>query len=148
MATTLRLYWPCIRNTLDATMCLQNFPYQEVQSHNKPEVELNTSPELLLNPVMADELENILTKKFFRILSMRADAFQVLRRKPLQVMADELENILTKKFFRILSMRADAFQVLRRKPLQVYGFILLLFGDIMLLGKFKNFQSTSEIISF
>ncbi|XP_031272763.1 uncharacterized protein LOC116131245 isoform X7 [Pistacia vera] len=98
--------------------------------------------------VMADELENILTKKFFRILSMRADAFQVLRRKPLQVMADELENILTKKFFRILSMRADAFQVLRRKPLQVYGFILLLFGDIMLLGKFKNFQSTSEIISF
>ncbi|KAJ0034447.1 hypothetical protein Pint_26208 [Pistacia integerrima] len=74
----------------------------------------STSPELLLNPVMADELENILTKKFFRILSMRADAFQVLR----------------------------------RKPLQVYGFILLLFEDIMLLGKFKNFQSTSEIISF
>ncbi|KAJ0092732.1 hypothetical protein Patl1_26820 [Pistacia atlantica] len=44
----------------------------------------STSPELLLNPVMADELENILTKKFFRILSMRADAFQVLRREPLQ----------------------------------------------------------------
>ncbi|XP_031272765.1 actin-related protein 2/3 complex subunit 4-like isoform X2 [Pistacia vera] len=44
----------------------------------------STSTELLRNPVMADELENILTKKFLRILSMRAEAFQVLRRKPLQ----------------------------------------------------------------
>ncbi|RDX72613.1 Actin-related protein 2/3 complex subunit 4, partial [Mucuna pruriens] len=69
-----------------------------------------TSPELLLNPVLicrneaekclietsinslrislkvkqADELENILTKKFLRFLSMRAEAFQVLRRKPVQ----------------------------------------------------------------
>ncbi|CDP21805.1 unnamed protein product, partial [Coffea canephora] len=33
----------------------------------------------------ADELENILTKKFLRFLSMRAEAFQVLRRKPVQV---------------------------------------------------------------
>ncbi|KAI4966309.1 hypothetical protein ZWY2020_041330 [Hordeum vulgare] len=31
-------------------MCLQNFPCQEVERHNKPEVELKTSPELLLNP--------------------------------------------------------------------------------------------------
>jgi len=33
----------------------------------------------------ADELENILAKKFLRFLSMRAEAFQVLRRKPVQV---------------------------------------------------------------
>ncbi|KAB2600438.1 actin-related protein 2/3 complex subunit 4 [Pyrus ussuriensis x Pyrus communis] len=32
----------------------------------------------------ADELENIITKKFRRFLSMRAEAFQVLRRKPVQ----------------------------------------------------------------
>ncbi|XP_027907512.1 actin-related protein 2/3 complex subunit 4 isoform X2 [Vigna unguiculata] len=85
MASTLRLYLICIRNTLEAAMCLQNFPCQEVERHNKPEVELKTSPELLLNPVkQADELENILTKKFLRFLSMRAEAFQVLRRKPVQ----------------------------------------------------------------
>ncbi|KAL6971003.1 Actin-related protein 2/3 complex subunit 4 [Sarracenia purpurea var. burkii] len=85
MANTLRLYLTCIRNTLEAAMCLQNFPCQEVERHNKPEVELKTSPELLLNPVrQADELENILTKKFLRFLSMRAEAFQVLRRKPVQ----------------------------------------------------------------
>ena len=39
----------------------------------------------------ADELENILTKKFLRFLSMRAEAFQVLRRKPVQV--DHLLNL-------------------------------------------------------
>ncbi|XP_043723060.1 actin-related protein 2/3 complex subunit 4 isoform X2 [Telopea speciosissima] len=85
MANTLRSYLACIRNTLEAAMCLQNFPCQEVERHNKPEVELKTSPELLLNPVkQADELENILTRKFLRFLSMRAEAFQVLRRKPVQ----------------------------------------------------------------
>ncbi|KAF3623348.1 Actin-related protein 2/3 complex subunit 4 [Capsicum annuum] len=84
-ANPLRLYLTCIRNTLEAAMCLQNFPCQEVERHNKPEVELKTSPELLLNPVkQTDELENILTKKFLRFLSMRAEAFQVLRRKPVE----------------------------------------------------------------
>lgn len=36
----------------------------------------------------ADELENILAKKFLRFLSMRAEAFQVLRRKPVQVIQE------------------------------------------------------------
>ncbi|KDO47849.1 hypothetical protein CISIN_1g0281362mg, partial [Citrus sinensis] len=40
MSNTLRLYLACIRNTLDAALCLQNFPCQEVERHNKPEVEL------------------------------------------------------------------------------------------------------------
>ena len=31
-------------------------------------------------------MENILAKKFLRFLSMRAEAFQVLRRKPVQVL--------------------------------------------------------------
>ncbi|KAI7727035.1 hypothetical protein M8C21_006921, partial [Ambrosia artemisiifolia] len=40
----------------------------------------------------ADELENILTKKFLRFLSMRAEAFQVLRRKPVQVVVEEMQK--------------------------------------------------------
>ncbi|CAI0388614.1 unnamed protein product [Linum tenue] len=39
---------------------------------------------LSLKVKQADELENILTKKFLRFLSIRAEAFQVLRRKPIQ----------------------------------------------------------------
>ena len=34
----------------------------------------------------ADDLENLLAKNFLRFLSMRAESFEVLRRKPVQVM--------------------------------------------------------------
>ncbi|WJX47176.1 Actin-related protein 2/3 complex subunit 4 [Trifolium repens] len=111
MGSTLRLYLTCIRNTLHAAMCLQNFPCQEVERHNKPEVELKSSPELLLNSVVIcrNEAEKCLIETSINSLRISLKVKQ----------ADELENILTKKFLRFLSMRAEAFQVLRRKPVQV-----------------------------
>ncbi|KAK9933160.1 hypothetical protein M0R45_020365 [Rubus argutus] len=124
-ANTLRLYLTCIRNTLDAAMCaasavchLQNFPCQEVERHNKPEVELKTSPELLLNPVLIcrNEAEKCLIETSINSLRISLKVKQ----------ADELENILTKKFLRFLSMRAEAFQVLRRKPVQGYDISFLI----------------------
>ncbi|XP_057992632.1 actin-related protein 2/3 complex subunit 4 isoform X3 [Hevea brasiliensis] len=108
MANSLRLYFTCVRNTLEAALCLQNFPCQEVERHNKPKVELKTSPVLLLNPILIcrNEAEKCLIET--SINSLRISLKQV----------DELENILTKKFLRFLSMRAEAFQVLRRKPIK------------------------------
>ena len=76
-----------------------------------PEIEAATSPELLLNPLtvsrnenervliepsvnsvrlsikikQADEIENILVHKFTRFLTQRAEAFFILRRKPIKV---------------------------------------------------------------
>ncbi|KAL4326510.1 hypothetical protein AHAS_Ahas13G0007300 [Arachis hypogaea] len=118
MASTLRPYLTCIRNTLDAAMCLQNFPCQEVERHNKPEVELKSSPELLLNPVLIcrNEAEKCLIETSINSLRISLKVKQ----------ADELENILTKKFLRFLSMRAEAFQVLRRKPVQGYDISFLI----------------------
>ena len=75
-----------------------------------PEIEAATSPELLLNPLtisrnenervliepsvnsvrlsikikQADEIENILVHKFTRFLTQRAEAFFILRRKPIK----------------------------------------------------------------
>ncbi|RYR16894.1 hypothetical protein Ahy_B03g061746 isoform B [Arachis hypogaea] len=117
-ASTLRPYLACIRNTLDAAMCLQNFPCQEVERHNKPEVELKSSPELLLNPVLIcrNEAEKCLIETSINSLRISLKVKQ----------ADELENILTKKFLRFLSMRAEAFQVLRRKPVQGYDISFLI----------------------
>ena len=40
-----------MRSTLDAALCLRNFPSQVVERHNKPEVEVRGSKELLLNPI-------------------------------------------------------------------------------------------------
>lgn len=117
-ANTLRLYLTCIRNTLEAAMCLQNFPCQEVERHNKPEVELKTSPELLLNPVLIcrNEAEKCLIETSINSIRISMKVKQ----------ADELENILAKKFLRFLSMRAEAFQVLRRKPVQGYDISFLI----------------------
>ncbi|CAI0388611.1 unnamed protein product, partial [Linum tenue] len=117
MASSLRLYLTCIRNTLEAAMCLQNFPCQEVERHNKPEVELKTSSELLLNPVLIcrNEAERCLIETSINSLRLSLKVKQ----------ADELENILTKKFLRFLSIRAEAFQVLRRKPIQGYDISFL-----------------------
>jgi hypothetical protein len=39
MSNALRPYLNCIRHTLDAALCLRNFPSQVVERHNKPEVE-------------------------------------------------------------------------------------------------------------
>ncbi|KAJ8445699.1 hypothetical protein Cgig2_026026 [Carnegiea gigantea] len=118
MANTMRLYLTCIRNTLEAAMCLQNFPCQEVERHNKPEVEMKTSSELLLNPILIcrNEAEKCLIETSINSLRISLKVKQT----------DELENILTKKFLRFLSMRAEAFQVLRRKPIQGYDISFLI----------------------
>ena len=76
-----------------------------------PEIEAASSPELLLNPLIvsrnenekvliepsinsvrisikikqADEIEHILVHKFTRFLTQRAEAFFILRRKPVKV---------------------------------------------------------------
>jgi actin related protein 2/3 complex subunit 4 len=110
MSNTLKPYLDAIQSTLRASMCLRNFPSQMVERHNKPEVESRTSKELLLNPLkisrnenemvlvepsvnsirlsicikQADEIEEILTRKFTRFLMQRAEQFVILRRKPVQ----------------------------------------------------------------
>ena len=52
MAATLKPYLNAVRHTLTAAMCLENFESQIVERHNKPEVEVKTSKELLLTPVV------------------------------------------------------------------------------------------------
>ncbi|XP_002973276.2 actin-related protein 2/3 complex subunit 4 [Selaginella moellendorffii] len=118
MANTLRPYLTCIRNTLTAAMSLQNFPCQDVERHNKPEVEFKTNTELLLNPILIcrNEAEKCLIETSINSLRISIKVKQ----------ADELENILTKKFLRFLAMRAESFQVLRRKPVQGYDISFLI----------------------
>ena len=100
-----------MRASLTAALALSNFASQTAERHNVPEVEAGTAPELSLNPLhvarneservliepsvnstrvsirikQADEIENILVHKFTRFLTQRAEAFFVLRRKPVKV---------------------------------------------------------------
>lgn len=108
---SLRPYLQCVRSTLTAALCLSNFASQTSERHNVPEIEAKTSPEVLLNPLtvarnenervliepsinsvrisikikQADEIEHILVHKFTRFLTQRAEAFFILRRKPVKV---------------------------------------------------------------
>ena len=58
-AIALKPYLNCIRATLNAALCLENFGCQHVERYNKPEVEavvegqtIPTTKEALLNPVV------------------------------------------------------------------------------------------------
>ncbi|CAG5115908.1 unnamed protein product [Candidula unifasciata] len=57
MASTLKPYLNAVKETLNAAICLQNFDSQNVERHNKPEVEVKTNKELLLTPVVISRNE-------------------------------------------------------------------------------------------
>lgn len=109
MSNSLRPYLAAVRSTLTAALSLENFGSQTVERHNKPEVEAGTSREVLLNPLVisrtanervliepsinsvrfsikikqADEIEQVLCHKFMRFMTVRAENFVILRRKPI-----------------------------------------------------------------
>lgn len=108
MSATLRPYLAAVRRTLEAAVCLINFNSQVVERHNKPEVEVRSSKELILNPVVIsrNEKERVLIES-----SINSVRISIAIKK-----ADDIEHILAHKFTRFMMMRADNFVILRRKP--------------------------------
>ncbi|ESO03545.1 hypothetical protein HELRODRAFT_173246 [Helobdella robusta] len=118
MSATLQPYLKAVRNTLTAAICVENFSSQVVERHNKPEVEVRTSKELLLTPVVIsrNEKEKVLIEGSINSLRISIAVKQ----------ADEIEKILCKKFMRFMMMRADNFVILRRKPIEGYDVSFLI----------------------
>jgi len=117
MSNSLKPYLNCIRSTIQASMCLENFASQIVERHNKPEVELKTSKELLLNPLVISRNKN---EKVLIEGSINALRISVAIKK-----ADDVEFILAKRFMRFLTQRAESFVILRRKPVEGYDISFL-----------------------
>ncbi|KAG6583280.1 ARP2/3 complex 20 kDa subunit [Phytophthora cinnamomi] len=115
-----RPYLSAIRSSLDSALCLRNFPSQTVERHNKPEVELQMSKELLLNPVLIcrNEQEKCLIEP-----SINSTRVSICIKK-----ADEIETILSHKFNRFLMQRAEQFIIMRRHKL--IDFIITFMEDI------------------
>ena len=108
MAQTVQSYLKAIRETLDATLNLRYFPSQLVERQTHPEIEFQDNPQLVMSPLIISkseqekclieasvnsvrvsisikknqEIEVLLTHMLERFLSLRADKFQVLRKKP------------------------------------------------------------------
>ncbi|CAH7671028.1 hypothetical protein BY996DRAFT_6694854 [Phakopsora pachyrhizi] len=110
MSNTLRPYLSCVRASLTAALTLEDFASQVVERHNRPEVEACKTPEVILTPLyitrtpseyvliessinsirlsvkikQADDIEQILARGVTRFLSLRAENFLILRRKPVK----------------------------------------------------------------
>lgn len=108
MSQSLRPYLNAVRRTLEASICLINFNSQVVERHNKPEIEVRNSKELLLNPVVIsrNEKERVLIETSINSVRISVAIKQ----------SDDIERILAHKFTRFMMMRADNFVILRRKP--------------------------------
>uniref|UniRef100_A0A8D3AML6 Actin-related protein 2/3 complex subunit 4 n=1 Tax=Scophthalmus maximus TaxID=52904 RepID=A0A8D3AML6_SCOMX len=115
---TLRPYLNAVRATLQAALCLENFSSQVVERHNKPEVEVRSSKELLLQPVVIsrNDKEKVLIEGSINSVRVSIAVKQ----------ADEIEKILCHKFMRFMMMRAENFFILRRKPVEGYDISFLI----------------------
>ncbi|TWW61800.1 Actin-related protein 2/3 complex subunit 4 [Takifugu flavidus] len=118
MTATLRPYLNAVKATLQAALCLENFSSQVVERHNKPEVEVRSSKELLLQPVVIsrNDREKVLIEGSINSVRVSIAVKQ----------ADEIEKILCHKFMRFMMMRAENFFILRRKPVEGYDISFLI----------------------
>ncbi|KAH9895229.1 actin-like protein ARPC3 [Cubamyces lactineus] len=110
-SNVLRPYLAAVRSTLTAALTLEDFSSQVVERHNKPEVEVGASKEVLLNPLIISRNENerVLIEPSINSIRLSIKIKQ----------ADEIERILCHKFTRFMMQRAENFVVLRRKPVKV-----------------------------
>ncbi|VDM44131.1 unnamed protein product [Toxocara canis] len=118
LSATLQPYLEAVRRTLEAAMCLEQFSSQVVERHNKPEVEVCTSKELLLTPVVVsrNKQERVLIEPSVNSVRVSIAVKQ----------ADDIEKILCHKFTRFMCQRADNFIILRRKPIVGYDISFLI----------------------
>jgi hypothetical protein len=91
---------------------------QVIERHNKPEIEVKSSKELILNPVVIsrNEKERVLIETSVNSVRVSISIKQ----------ADEIEKILCHKFTRFMMMRAENFIILRRKPIEGYDISFLI----------------------
>ncbi|PWN18180.1 actin-related protein ARPC3 [Microstroma glucosiphilum] len=134
MSNTLRPYLSCVRSSLTAAMTLENFGSQVVERHNKPEVEVGGSVEVMLAPLMISRNENerVLIEASVNSLRLSIKIKQ----------SDEIERVLCHKFARFMMQRAESFIILRRKPVPGYDISFLItnaHSETMLKHKLVDF---------
>ena len=130
----LTAYLTTVRHSLMAALCVENFPSQVVERHNKPEVEVRTSKELLMTPLLISrsERERVLIESSINSVRVSIAIKQ----------SDELEKILCKRFTRFMMQRAEDFIIMRRVPLEGYDISFLItntHSEMMLKHKLVDF---------
>ena len=117
MAQPLETYLNNIRTQLDSALNLRNFPSQQVERHNKPEVEMGKYKELILPPV------ELTRSKYEKCLIESSINSTRISLKIKQV--DDVDKLLSGMFMRFLMLRADQFIILRRRAMPGYDISFL-----------------------
>lgn len=133
----LATYLGAIRRTLEAALCVRNFASQDVERHNKPEIETGASPEIIARPVTIarSEIERVHIETSINSVRISVKVKQL----------DEVDELLAKMFMRFLCQRADHFRILRRKPMPGYDISFLVTNihvEQMILKKLIDFIIT------
>ncbi|GIL50077.1 hypothetical protein Vafri_6395 [Volvox africanus] len=125
MALSLKPYTNNIRVELSKAFCIQSFPCQNVERHNKPEIEFRDNPELLLPPVTIarSEKERCLVEASINSVRVSLRIGQM----------DMLEEELVKMYLRFLMQRAETLDVLRRVPVEGYDVSFLITDQHLLM---------------
>ncbi|CAD7702795.1 unnamed protein product [Ostreobium quekettii] len=118
MALSHRQYIDALREALGPALCVRGFPCQDVERHNKPEVEYQSSGELLLEPVTVARSDGA------RVLI--EGAINSVRVSVKIKQSDALEQILVRMYMRFLMQRAESFEILRRVPVEDYDISFLI----------------------
>ena len=119
-------------------MCLRDFPSQVVERHNKPEVEVRSGRELILNPIKICRTETEMCLIEPSINSVRVSI--------LIKQADEVETILATRFTRFIMQRAEQFIVMRRKAMDGYSISFLITHKN--LEEFEKHKLVDFVITF
>lgn len=123
-----------IADALYRGLCIRDFPCQEAERHNKPEVEFGTSEELVLPPVLVSRSSGERCLVESSINSCRVSfCFRD---------GDALDNALALEYFRFLGMKAETLPVLRKKPVIGYHISFLVTADML------RQLSTGRIVAF
>jgi len=109
-----------MRLCLERALCLQRFPSQDFERHNKPEVEVRCNKELLLDPIARRRSSHERS-----LIEPSINSVRVSVRFKFED-ADPIEQILGKKFVGFLMKRAEEYTVMRRIPIEDYSLSLLI----------------------
>jgi len=119
-------------------LCLRNFASEEVERHNKPEIEIQAQESSsVANPVMITKsaTEKILIETSINSVRLSLCVKQI----------DDVDHLLAKMFMRFLCQRADQFRILRRKPIEGYDISFLIMNvhtEQMVVSKLIQFIIT------
>ena len=116
--SALTSYLNAVRATLTAALCLENFNSQIVERHNKPEVEVKSSKEVLLTPITIARSDK---EKVYIEPSINSVRVSIAIKQ-----LDDVDSILCHKFMSFMMRRAENFFILRRKPVQGYDISFLI----------------------